>query len=271
MVWAEAWFTDNSLLSADTVIFQSRQGTRSRGQEQCSPGPRLTKGETEATKEVKRHSETPNHPGGHRSATQAGDHAATQRASRERALPAGARRARGKRAAAAPPHPAPALSLPLSILPDGAAATDKPCSSSPTPRPRYPGLISAKAAVSPRACARPTKRPLPGAKAAAFRVCACPEDGLPSSGGGRERSVGARSALAQCSVRAVSLRPKSSGAGYRDKSEALGVHRPRKALRSSWSALSLTSHLTLSVSDGYLRTGHLLPVRLRVQPRGPTN
>lgn len=96
----------------------------------------------------------------------------------------------------------------------------------PTLRPRYPGLISAKAAVSPRACARPTKRSLPGAKASAFRVCAGPADGLPSSVGGRERSVGAQSARAHCSDRTVSLRPKSSGAGYRDKRKALGFTGP---------------------------------------------
>jgi hypothetical protein len=63
MVWEEAWSQDKSLLCADTVIFQSQQGTCSGGQEQWSPGPRLTKVETETTKEVKIHAETPlGHP-----------------------------------------------------------------------------------------------------------------------------------------------------------------------------------------------------------------
>lgn len=94
--------------------------------------------ETEATKEVKRISKTPNHARGHRRAAGIRDAAMTQRALRERALRARARPEEEERAAHPRPHPH--FQPPSRGPAVWEAATDKPRRSSPAPKAAIPGL-----------------------------------------------------------------------------------------------------------------------------------
>lgn len=94
--------------------------------------------ETEATKEVKRISKTPNHARGHKRVAGIRDAATAQRALRERALRARARPEEEERAAHHRPHPH--FQSPSRGPAVWAAATDKPRSSSPAPKAAIPGL-----------------------------------------------------------------------------------------------------------------------------------